>query len=212
MTSDTNALYAALAQAQAEMKNPGLDSTNPHFKNKYASLLSVREAVLPAMNRHGIAVVQCPVSGMIGDKVSAGVETILTHSGGGEMRSTILMPVDRPNAQGVGSAITYARRYALLAVAGLVGDPDDDGNEASSPPPSPQRAAQAKPTTKAPGQKFMEAVAEWSGITDSKDAQSAARKVMAKAGAEVPNGGKMDDAGLAKCVAWMGKHTFEELN
>lgn len=207
----TSQLYAALAKAQAAMKHPQMDSTNPHFKNKYASLMAVREAVFPAMNAQGIAVVQCPISGMVGDKVCAGVRTVLVHESGESIESDLLMPLDKPNAQGVGSAITYGRRYALLAYAGLVGDPDDDGNDASTPPPKPQRAAQAKPDAPSPGQTLLASVKGWSGVDDA-DLGTVARQVMDKAGVVVAKGSKIDGTGVTKCEMWMNKNTFEELN
>jgi hypothetical protein len=119
-------LASALAKAQGELKNPGFDSTNPHFKSKYASLAAVRDAVIPILSRHGLSVVQAPMyeAGM------AGCETLLSHSSGEFVSGVLMLPVDKQNAHGVGSSQTYARRYALMAFAGVVGDEDDDGNAA----------------------------------------------------------------------------------
>jgi hypothetical protein len=127
-------LNKALAAAQLEMKNPEFDSTNPHFKNKYASLASVRNAVVPVFAKHGIGVVQTPVC----SQGYAGVRTVLTHSDGTERDcGELTFRLQKDDAQGAGSAITYARRYALQAIAGVVGDADDDGNEASKTPSKP---------------------------------------------------------------------------
>lgn len=207
-----NELFAALVKAQAKMKHPGLDSQNPHFRNRYASLMAVREAVLPVMHEHGISVVQCPVSSYADGKSMAGVKTILAHQSGESMETELLMPVEKANAQGVGSAITYARRYSLLAVAGLVGDPDDDGNEASAPPPKPQREAAPKPKEETPGQVLVREVSAWSGLTAPTDVNAAARGVMAKAGVVVEKGGKLTAEQAKACGVWMSKHRFEELN
>lgn len=207
-----NELFAALVKAQAQMKHPGLDSQNPHFRNRYASLMAVREAVLPVMHEHGISVVQCPVSSYADGRAMAGVKTILAHQSGESMETELLMPIEKANAQGVGSAITYARRYSLLAVAGLVGDPDDDGNEACAPPPKPQREAQPKPAATTPGVQLVAAAKSWSGIADDVDVKGVCQKVMGKAGVQLAKGGKLTDEQLAACIQWMKAHKFEELN
>jgi len=122
-------LAEALSKAQAELKNPAFDSTNPHFRSKFASLVSVREAVLPVLNRHGLTISQFPKGG----DGCAGVVNRLMHSSGQWLEEECLLPLDKNNAQGAGSAITYARRYCLQAIAGVVADEDDDANAASAP-------------------------------------------------------------------------------
>lgn len=118
-------LYEALSKAQGEIANPAFDSINPHFRNKYASLAAIRNAITPALTKHGISVSQ-DVS------MSNGVVSCTTrvmHSSGGEVSyGPLSIPVTKPDAQGVGSAITYARRYQLQAVFNIVGDDDDDAN------------------------------------------------------------------------------------
>lgn len=124
-------LAAALAKAQVEMSNPKFDKTNPHFKNKFASLAAVRDAVIPILAKHGIACVQDLVD------VDGGVAcmTRLYHSSGQVLAfGPLRMPVSKPDAQGFGSAATYARRYHLMAVANVVGDEDDDANQATGKP------------------------------------------------------------------------------
>jgi hypothetical protein len=121
----------ALAAAQAEMANPRFDSSNPHFRNNFASLASVRNAVVPVLAKHGICMTQDIQT------VEKGIActTILTHASGQQMRfGPLVMPASKPDAQGFGSAATYARRYSLMAVAGVVGDDDDDANAASGKP------------------------------------------------------------------------------
>jgi hypothetical protein len=122
-------LATALAKAQNEMKNPAFDSQNPHFRNKYASLASVRDTVTPCLSKHGLAVSQH--LGVEEGMVTC--ETILMHSSGEWISSVIKLPTPKPDAQGFGSAYTYARRYSLMAICGVVGDEDDDANEASKP-------------------------------------------------------------------------------
>lgn len=131
-----NEIGAALAKAQGEMKNPGFDSTNPHFRNKFASLAAVRNAVVPVLAQHGISIVQSltTADGMIG------CETMLLHSSGQTLKfGPLYLPATKTDAQGYGSAATYARRYSLMAVAGVVGDDDDDANAATGKPAAADR-------------------------------------------------------------------------
>jgi hypothetical protein len=119
-------LSAALSKAQAEMKNPHFDSVNPHFKSKFASLGAVLQAVIPVLNKHGIALSQWPIS----NQGAAGCVTRLSHTSGEWMEEPFLIPVDKQNAHGFASAVTYSKRIAAQSVAGVVGDTDDDGNTA----------------------------------------------------------------------------------
>ena len=123
-------LAAALTKAQMAMKNPGFDSTNPHFRSKYASLASVRAAVLPALHKHGLALTQSPV--VAGD--TAGISWRLLHADSGQwLAGECLLPLEKRNAHGVGSAVTYATRYTMQSLGCVVGDEDDDGNAAIEP-------------------------------------------------------------------------------
>lgn len=119
-------LSSALAKAQAEVKNPHFDAMNPHFKSKFASLGAVREVVIPAFTKHGLSISQWPVS----NDGHAGCVTHLAHSSGEWIEETFLIPVDKHNAHGYASAVTYSKRIAMQSVAGVVGDEDDDANAA----------------------------------------------------------------------------------
>lgn len=128
---ELNELGAALAKAQAEMHNPKFDRTNPHFKNKFASLAAVRDAVIPTLAKHGIACVQ----DLTRTETGLACTTTLIHASGQTMSfGPLAMPISKNDAQGFGSAGTYARRYHLMAVANVVGDEDDDANEATNRP------------------------------------------------------------------------------
>lgn len=118
------ALSAALAKAQAEMKNPHFDAVNPHFKSKFASLASVQEAVMPVLNRHGLALSQWPSA----EDGMAGCMNLLSHSSGEWIENACALPLEKVNAHGAGSCITYARRYSMQSIAGVVADEDDDAN------------------------------------------------------------------------------------
>lgn len=125
--SDINEVASALAKAQAEMKNPALDSTNPHFKSKFASLAGVRDAVVPVITKHGLFVAQ----NLTNTEKGVACTTIITHVSGQQMVfGPLEMPATKADAQGLGSAATYARRYALMAAFCIVGDEDDDANAA----------------------------------------------------------------------------------
>jgi len=128
-SDNIDALATALAKAQAELKNPAFDSSNPHFKSKFASLASVRDTVTPILAKHGLSVSQFPIA----NENAAGCTTLLMHSSGQWLSSECLLPMVKKDAQGAGSAITYARRYSLQAIVSVVGDEDDDGNAASKP-------------------------------------------------------------------------------
>ena len=136
MSDSIAALSAALAKAQAEIGKALKDSVNPAFKSKYADLASVWDAWQAHGPANGLAIVQLP-----GDCIQgvASLTTILSHSSGEYMRATMTLPVSKNDAQGVGSATTYLRRYALAAFVGIAPD-DDDGNlavQASTAPMKP---------------------------------------------------------------------------
>lgn len=128
-------LFAALAAAQAEMGPALKDRTNPAFKSRYADLASVMAACLPALNTHGIAVMQppCEVDGQ------RYVKTILAHTSGETHECMVPLIVTKNDMQGYGSAVTYARRYGLMAMAGVAPD-DDDGNAAVAAAPKAEPA------------------------------------------------------------------------
>jgi hypothetical protein len=126
-SAPANEIFAALAKAQAEIKNAIKDAQNPHFRSRYADLASVKEACWAALTANGIAPVQMPVN--IGQNI--GVVTLLGHSSGQWIESTIYVQPTKFDAQGVGSVVTYLRRYALAAMAGVAPDDDDDDGEAA---------------------------------------------------------------------------------
>jgi len=125
---DVSSIHDALVMAQSEMKNPVLDSVNPHFKSRYASLTSVRAAVLPPLVKHGIYVTQ-KVSCANG-QVSC--DTVLTYKDGTSLSSTLSVPCPGRTPQEVGSAITYARRYGLSSLVCVAAEEDDDANAAEN--------------------------------------------------------------------------------
>lgn len=118
-------LFAAMAKAQSEIENAAKNAANPHFKSRYADLAEVLNTVRPVFARHGLAVIQSTAFSPESNTVE--VTTTIGHSGGGWMSSTAGCVPAKVDAQGIGAATTYLRRYALAAMAGVAQE-DDDGN------------------------------------------------------------------------------------
>lgn len=122
-------MAAALAKAQAECQNVSMNKTNPHFKSRYADLSAVRDAIVPVFNKHGLSIIQAPTT----DGFSGfSLETRVMHESGEELVFNFPLPSDVNKMQAVGSAISYARRYTLSALACIASEEDDDGNAATS--------------------------------------------------------------------------------
>lgn len=134
-------LATALVSAQAQLKPAAKDSTNPHFKSKYASLQSVWEAAQPCLAKNSLSVLQT-FGQSDGDVMH--ITTTLLHNSGQFIRGTLSIKPQQATPQGIGSAITYGRRYALAAILGIVTDDDDDGNAASER--KPEKPEPYKPT------------------------------------------------------------------
>lgn len=176
-------LVEALTAFQADLPRVELDAVNPHFKSKYASLGSVTKAVLPKLTEHGFAF-------SVGSFVDNGllvVDAHLLHESG-ESRS-LQFPITETNPQKIGSALSYARRYALSALTGVVADEDDDGNAASTPSAAERQIqkAQSRPAPTSskrdhPDQvKIREWIAKGEG-TERRDAANAASDRLKKDG------------------------------
>jgi len=141
-SEQTDQLAKALAGLQATCGGCKKSGHNPHFKSRFTTLADAWAVVRPALTGLGLAVAQLPVA--LGEQ--AGVVTHVLHESGQWLRSTLLLPVGgKPTAQAVGSAITYARRYSLLAVCG-VADDDDDGHAATEAPTQASRRRTTAPT------------------------------------------------------------------
>lgn len=146
-SASVSKLFAALVAAQAEMRNPPKDSTNPHFKSKFADLATVLDTVKPTLAKHRLGVVQLPTEV---EGVGPALSTMLIHESGEFVRSTIGLRPGKQDPQGIGAALTYARRYGLQAVLGITADDDDDGNHASRPAPQRQQAQTQPPAARKP--------------------------------------------------------------
>jgi len=117
-------LAEALSGAQSEMKGAKKDSVNPFFKSNYADLDTVIKSCFPQLTKYGLSVIQGTDTD---DKGGFYVTTMLMHKSGQWIKSKLKMPITKPDAQGVGATITYARRFSLSAMVGIA-QTDDDGN------------------------------------------------------------------------------------
>lgn len=140
MTEPLSNVCKALAAAQGKLRKAVKDSTNPHFRSRYADLESVIEAMREPFASEGLSVVQSVVDGAL--------LTTIFHASGESISSTVPLFILKQDMQGVGSAITYARRYGLAAACGI-SQTDDDGALACEPPkpstPAPKPALKPKP-------------------------------------------------------------------
>ncbi len=145
-------LSVALVKAQGELNAVSKDGKNPHFKSTYATLQNIVESTRDVLHRHGLAVVQT-FSQTDGTYID--LTTTLVHESGEWISGTITMRPTKPDPQGLGSAATYARRYAYAAILGIVADDDDDGNAASAPN-----------NDRAPQHKYEGDAREWLNVLD----------------------------------------------
>lgn len=122
-----NELAAALAKAQGQIEGAKKSSSNPFFKSKYADLAECWNTCREALTANGISVIQMPEE--INENGRLNITTMLAHSSGQYISSTLTMTVTKLDPQAIGSAITYGRRYALAAMVGLAQE-DDDGEKA----------------------------------------------------------------------------------
>jgi hypothetical protein len=146
MTKETT-IYQAFIAAQKAFGPALKTSTNPHFRSRYADLSACVEAVIDALNDNGLGLIQ--VTHPCDDGVT--VETILVHESGATMSSGLLhLPASKQDCQGYGSALSYGRRYSLMAICGIAPE-DDDGNRASKP--VEVKAVEVKAEVKEPAKK-----------------------------------------------------------
>lgn len=123
-------LAKALAIVQSKLQPAIKDAKNPFFKSNYSSLNSVWDACRELLTKNGLSVAQ--LNQIAPDGVI--IETVLMHESGEWISGEMFLPLTKHDAQGVGSATSYGRRYGLAAIVGIVTDEDDDGSGASRPP------------------------------------------------------------------------------
>jgi len=137
MTAAKTGLVAALIEAQGEMESPKKTAMNPHFRSRYADLAGVLDACMGALRAHGLTVIQTVDTDERGDYLASE----LVHVGGESRTSRYPLRPVKADPQGLGSALTYARRYSVMALVGIAPE-DDDGHAATNrervpDPPAP---------------------------------------------------------------------------
>jgi hypothetical protein len=177
MTNANPALLMALAAAQAEIENATKGSVNPAFRSKYADLAEVLNTCRPVLAKHGMCIMQSTSF----DGATVSVQTVLGHKEGGWVSSCASCVPAKVDAQGIGAATTYLRRYSLAAMVAIAQE-DDDGNSAqhagrpapvTSRKPDPERYVDARQALRDAGS-LSELGAVW------RDLSADARKALAE--------------------------------
>lgn len=169
-------LYEALSKAQGLVKAVHKTKVNPQFKSKYASLDDILEMIRPITAECGLAIIQIPVF----EETSCGVKTTITHSSGESLDcGELLLPLGRSGgAQGAGSSLTYARRYAISALFCISCDDDDDGNGAQK----------AKPAISAETKQIQEALKKFSDDNGVEAAKALVKSLGVEKSKDLPKG------------------------
>lgn len=128
--SQHDKLFKALAKAQTEIVNAEMDATNPHYGSQYASLDSVLKAIRGPLSKNGIAFFQLPGNKRTDKGDYLTLTTVLAHESGQSIENYFEMYPPKHDPQGVGSTMTYMRRYAAMAICGISGAFDDDAEAA----------------------------------------------------------------------------------
>jgi hypothetical protein len=137
MSESISAIATALSKAQSQIDDASKAGFNPAFKSKYADLASVRAAIREPMAVNDLAIVQGP------RKAEGGVEveTMIIHKSGEWISEAVFIPINKWDAHGMGSGISYGRRYGLMALLCMATGDDDDGNAAVERGPAPPKKA-----------------------------------------------------------------------
>lgn len=145
MSNSINELAAALSLAQAVLEHAKKDRKGQVGQQvtKYADLPSVWDALREPLTKNGLSVIQTMLP--TGESARVGIRTMLLHKSGQWISGDLYMTATQPTPQGIGSAITYARRYSISAITGLCPDDDDDGAAASKKPDAKKQAPAATP-------------------------------------------------------------------
>ena len=143
MSEEISALAAALSKAQSSIEDATKGTENDYFKSKYADLSAGRDTIRKPLAENELSIAQFPTTAPNG----VSVETVLMHSSGQYMSASVWVPISKMDAHGIGSGITYARRYGLMSLLCLAAD-DDDGNAAVEKAPAKEQAPKKDILTK----------------------------------------------------------------
>lgn len=177
-------LASALCSVQGEVKNPTKNKQNPHLKNWYADLTAVLAVVLPTFSKHKLAVTQLPCE-LDGEPA---MQTLLLHESGEWVETVTKIRPTKTDPQSVGSAQSYARRYALQCLAGIAAEDDDDGNAASHPAQQPKQQGTPYPQKPADEVVDAKAVARFVGLLAKCDSKQDYQNVCEQIAAGVQSG------------------------
>lgn len=192
-------LAESMSKAQASLKSAPFNRVNPHFKNRYADLTSVIDTARKPLSENGLTFMQfVSCSGPV-----VSVETVIAHSSGEWISGTLSLTATKGDPQGVGSAITYAKRYGLCAALGISADDDDDANEASTPANTQRPVPQNGKPEASPKKQFADAVKGWAQVAPE-DVRAACLQVAKAAGidANTPDA----DSAWTKATEYVVKH------
>lgn len=158
-------ISTALAIAQGKFTSVTKDKVNPHFKSKHATLDKIIEMAIPILSSEGIALIQAP--SFVENRVI--ITTRLIHKSGQWLESEFSIKPSKDDAQALGSATTYGRRYALGAMIGVAETLDDDGNEATNPKKEDSAIQNLNKvyTGNSEDKRFLFAIMEKHGVTDT---------------------------------------------
>jgi hypothetical protein len=198
-------LFGALAKAQLKYKPIFKDTPNPYYNSVYADLASIIEATQQALAEEGLVLVQTPIVDMA--KQKAGVASILGHSSGEYLRTELILPATmkgkdgnpRFDAQSVGSAITYARRYSYQPLVGVAGERDDDANTASVNGSKEAQAEVVKQKLERHARGEKEPVLNWTWFDESQTAKITGDEGLLKANRDILK--HLWDAGAKAIIA-----------
>jgi len=144
MTDTANTLAQALLAAQKDMPAVDRDGTNPHFGSRFTTLDNLISKVRPVLNKHGLSLMQMPSQDERGNPV---LITRLLHEGGESIEATMPLLTTKSDPQALGSALTYAKRYALAAALAIADQEDDDGNAGSTNGGGKDASPRQRPTS-----------------------------------------------------------------
>lgn len=192
-------LAESMSKAQASLKSAPFNRVNPHFKNRYADLTSVIDTARKPLSENGLTFMQfVSCSGPV-----VSVETVIAHSSGEWISGTLSLTASKPDPQGVGSAITYAKRYGLCAALGISADDDDDANDASTPTNTQRPVPQNGKAEASPKKQFADAVKGWAQVAPE-DVRAACIQVAKAAGIDTNTPDA--DSAWTKATEYVVKH------
>ncbi len=207
-SAEINEIAKALAKAQLKISGAEKDRQNPHFKQHYATLASVWDACHLALNENEIAIVQSPAIAPDGQQL---LVTILAHGSGQWFRGEYRLSPAKNDPQGMGSAVTYARRYSLSCMTGVAPkDDDDDGNAAANAAANDQHAYNQRKAERQDEPEREIGVETAAKVLEAFGAIGVTREQLkAKLGCEVQNA---PDSRIDQLKAWLKQCTDDKRN